>query len=97
MHSPSCFFPFGHTCEYRVKELLLGNRRKLDFTVGTNCSNFFALYIILVLFLTLKYLDVRTLLQGKHCRQELPSKFKKMLRQYSVNNLCANYKLKINC
>lgn len=59
-------FPFStYSCDYPVNELLIGNRRKTDFTMGTKCSNFFTLCIIfIVLFLTLKCLDVRPCFWG---------------------------------
>lgn len=49
------------------RPLSIGNWRQIDFTMGTKCSNFLAFCIILtVLFLHLKYLDVRTSLLEKH-------------------------------
>lgn len=60
-------FSFRCTCDYPVKEPLLGNRRKIDFIIGTKCGNSYALYIIfIVLFLTSKISDVRTSLLGIH-------------------------------
>lgn len=37
---------FRHICRYPVNEPLLGNSKKIDFTMGTKCSNFSALYVI---------------------------------------------------
>ena len=68
---------FRHICGYPVNELLLGNRTKIDFTMGTKCSNFFALYVIFycVIF-NFKISGCQNLTSGETLlTEELPSKF----------------------